>query len=532
MQSDAELLHQFSRTGDETAFARLVERHAPMMRGVVLRTTGDATLADEVTQTVFAILARKARSLRHEALAGWLHRTSFLEARNASRKAARYRKVLQKYQEQPMTPPADSASPAEVLPHLDHALNKLKTEERHLVVLRFYEGQSVRDIAVTTGTTEEACRKRLQRSLSRLGAVLQGRGLATSTAGLAALLAGQNLCAPPASAAVLSAAALKASPTLSTASLFTHSVSLVNAATAVKTVAAAAILAAIPVTLLWNENRDLRREIDGARRMARITDAALSSSRRNAGSEEGAVTTAAAGRARAASPGPKAEPAAPAVPVLSREVMTKLMESQREMDGTLLFNRICLSVEGLTDAQKDRLKAEVDRQMDARHAALAEVMARVDPAKLTSLDNGLSMEDSQKLAAASQPAELDEATLRSILTPEQYAQHQVAGETRRIAAAENSANDAIREMDRYTELSPEQKDQLFQKLADSELRPDEAAADPARAMEKRDAIMRSVLTPQQAAVYDETREKEKQTFQKMLQLIPGLGDLGQTPANP
>ena len=97
MESDAALLERFARAGDEDAFGQMVERHAPMMRGVVLRATGDAALADEVTQTVFAILARTAGALGHEAVAGWLHRTPLRQARNASRKAAPSRRLLDKF---------------------------------------------------------------------------------------------------------------------------------------------------------------------------------------------------------------------------------------------------------------------------------------------------------------------------------------------------------------------------------------------------------------------------------------------------
>ena len=162
MESDAALLERFARTGDEDAFGQMVERHAPMMRGVVLRATGDAALADEVTQTVFAILARKAGVLGHEAVAGWLHRTTLLEARNASRKAARYRRVLEKFR--------DDAEAAErrdvpgvvgVLPQLDLAMSRLNEEERELVVrrLRWYQAWArdpenhLQELAAVLGTS-------------------------------------------------------------------------------------------------------------------------------------------------------------------------------------------------------------------------------------------------------------------------------------------------------------------------------------------------------------------------------------------
>jgi len=89
MNTDAELLTRFASTGDEAAFRGIVERHAPMVRGVAWRRTQDRAVTDEITQTVFTILARKAASLRHSELAGWLHRTAFMETRNICRKEER-----------------------------------------------------------------------------------------------------------------------------------------------------------------------------------------------------------------------------------------------------------------------------------------------------------------------------------------------------------------------------------------------------------------------------------------------------------
>src|SRR6187431_52350 len=93
--SDRELLRRFADDGEEAAFSRLVDRHAAMVRGVALRCTGDAALSDEVTQSVFFLLARRAAAVPEDHLAGWLHRTAFLTARNARRNSLRYKQALQ-----------------------------------------------------------------------------------------------------------------------------------------------------------------------------------------------------------------------------------------------------------------------------------------------------------------------------------------------------------------------------------------------------------------------------------------------------
>lgn len=94
-RTSAWLLRRFAAGGDGKAFSELVGRHAAMVRGVALRCTGDAALADEVAQSVFTLLARRAASVPAEHLGGWLHNTAFLTAGNARRRSLRYRKALE-----------------------------------------------------------------------------------------------------------------------------------------------------------------------------------------------------------------------------------------------------------------------------------------------------------------------------------------------------------------------------------------------------------------------------------------------------
>ena len=58
--TDAELLREFCDRGSEAAFKSLVEAHLGLVVGAALRRTGNRALAEEISQTVFAILARKA----------------------------------------------------------------------------------------------------------------------------------------------------------------------------------------------------------------------------------------------------------------------------------------------------------------------------------------------------------------------------------------------------------------------------------------------------------------------------------------
>src|SRR5216117_1397943 len=87
MTPDGELLRRYTETNSENAFAELVERHLNLVYSAALRqVNGDAHLAQDVAQTVFADLARKAASLaRRPVLTGWLYTSAHFAAAKAVR---------------------------------------------------------------------------------------------------------------------------------------------------------------------------------------------------------------------------------------------------------------------------------------------------------------------------------------------------------------------------------------------------------------------------------------------------------------
>jgi len=193
------LLADYARTGSEAAFRELVDRYLRLVYSTALRRVdGDSHRAQDVTQTVFADLARHARALpRSVMLGGWLHRRACHVAatlmRSERRRQARERLAAEMNALQ--NEPPDFAA---VAPFLDEAINRLGDRDRTAILLRFFEERDFRSISESLGGTEDAARMRVSRALDKLHAHLKRRGLVLPAAALATVLAGNVLTAAPA----------------------------------------------------------------------------------------------------------------------------------------------------------------------------------------------------------------------------------------------------------------------------------------------------------------------------------------------
>ncbi len=192
MNTDADLLRRYVHDRDEPAFTELVERHLGLVYSVALRRVGgDTHLAEDVTQRVFSVLARKAPALTgRTTLSGWLYTSAHLTSAAVVR--GERRRKGHETEAHLMQTILSSSEPAadwtRLQPVIDDVMVALKEEDREAIALRFFEKRSFAEVGMALRVTEEAARKRVDRALEKLRALLAQRGITSATAALASAL--------------------------------------------------------------------------------------------------------------------------------------------------------------------------------------------------------------------------------------------------------------------------------------------------------------------------------------------------------
>jgi len=199
---DTDLLDEYARTGAESAFTELVNRHLGLVYSAAHRQLRDAQLAQDVTQAVFVVLARKAKQVsRHPGLSGWLLQTTRY-AVNAHIRAA----VRRAHREQEAVMQADqnNSPPApwiQLQPHLDEAMASLSDTDRAVLAMRYFENKPAHEIARVLKLNEETAQKRANRALEKLRKYFGKRGIAISGGTIAAAVSANAVQTVPAGVA-------------------------------------------------------------------------------------------------------------------------------------------------------------------------------------------------------------------------------------------------------------------------------------------------------------------------------------------
>ncbi len=198
-RDDIALLRQFSEQNSEEAFATLVIRHIDKVYSVALRHTGNPHHAEEITQAVFVILARKSRQLSPRViLEGWLYETARLTAVTHIRSEIRRARREQEAQMQSSLNENESTVWTQIAsPAGQWALAGLNETDRHAVVLRFFYGKSLKEIGAALGGSDDMARMRISRAMEKLRQFFVKHGVTSTAATIAGAISVNSVHAAP-----------------------------------------------------------------------------------------------------------------------------------------------------------------------------------------------------------------------------------------------------------------------------------------------------------------------------------------------
>ena len=171
--SDEWLMQRYQQRLDERAFAQLVARFTRPALAVAEGILGDTALAEDAVQETFLRLIRsRSRYLPSRRFSTWFYAILRNVCTDTLRRCARRERLLRRLAREAPRP----SEPARDLEARD-LLAALPPRDRVVLTLRVLHGLAFRDVAVALGISEEAAKKRAQRALRRLRALLQAEAV-------------------------------------------------------------------------------------------------------------------------------------------------------------------------------------------------------------------------------------------------------------------------------------------------------------------------------------------------------------------
>ena len=162
------LIVSLAARGDREAFAELVRRRQAWIRSLMRRCSGDASLADDLSQQVFMQAWRKIRHVKDASkFGGWLKRLAINEWLQYARKNDALRVADSEQQE-----PAARAESTSLAMDLDHAMASLAGPVSLCIALSYHERLTHPEIAEMTGFPIGTVKSHIRRGSEQLKKLL------------------------------------------------------------------------------------------------------------------------------------------------------------------------------------------------------------------------------------------------------------------------------------------------------------------------------------------------------------------------
>ncbi len=194
---DSFLARRVMPEAGEDAFAAIVRRHGPMVRGVCRRMLRNDADADDAFQAVFVVLVRKADAVRPRSqLGNWLYGVAVNVARRC-RDGIMRRRTQELITDVPQRETDNMHDASELRAVIDQELSGLPDAYRAAVVACDLEGATRTEAAGRLGWSEGTVASRLARGRALLADRLSRRGVTIPAAGLVAVFGSATADAVP-----------------------------------------------------------------------------------------------------------------------------------------------------------------------------------------------------------------------------------------------------------------------------------------------------------------------------------------------
>ncbi len=149
------------------AFEALVNAFEPSVYRLCLNYIKNSADAEDLVQTIFLRVFHNIKNFKGDSsFKTWLYRVSINQCNDLYKKKKRQKELregLQTEEVQTSSPP--EADNLELREQIEQGLEKLSPQEREVIVLRFYEGFKIQEIAETLGIQLSAAKMRLSRAI-------------------------------------------------------------------------------------------------------------------------------------------------------------------------------------------------------------------------------------------------------------------------------------------------------------------------------------------------------------------------------
>ena len=165
------------KSGDAGCFAQMVDIYAGRCYGYFYRLTADRDLSEELLSELFMKLVEKIGSYRGGAFESWLFRIAANIFHDQLRSRQRQRKLLDAHRTEMESVPRGSPKSdgkGEKLDRLQIQLNRLDSDTRELIMLRFYSELSFKEIAELRSEPLGTALSKLHRGLKKLRELMEG----------------------------------------------------------------------------------------------------------------------------------------------------------------------------------------------------------------------------------------------------------------------------------------------------------------------------------------------------------------------